>query len=186
MTPADAISPQVSDEAVNAKTGRSWDEWFTALDEDGAAELSHLEIAAHIADRYRIGSWWSQQITVEYERSRGLREKQQQAESYAARADRTIAAPVDDVYRAWVDASIRSRWLDHRDHAVRRATPKKSLRLAWEDESSVKVGFDEKDARKTEVSVRHERLSDAGKATDLNTFWTERLDALKKMLEDQA
>ena len=39
---------RVSDEAVRAKTGKAWTEWFAVLDRAGAATLTHREIAAHL------------------------------------------------------------------------------------------------------------------------------------------
>jgi hypothetical protein len=38
-----------SDEAIRERTGRGWEEWFDALDEWGAAERSHREIARWVA-----------------------------------------------------------------------------------------------------------------------------------------
>jgi hypothetical protein len=34
-------APRMSDEAVKAKTGKTWKEWFAILDKAGASELSH-------------------------------------------------------------------------------------------------------------------------------------------------
>jgi len=34
-----------SDEAIRSRTGRGWEEWFNLLDEWGAPERSHTEIA---------------------------------------------------------------------------------------------------------------------------------------------
>ena len=35
----------VSDDAVKAKTGKKWDEWFKVLDKAGARMMDHTEIA---------------------------------------------------------------------------------------------------------------------------------------------
>ncbi|HEV2131312.1 MAG TPA: DUF4287 domain-containing protein [Longimicrobiaceae bacterium] len=48
---------RTSDEAVRAKTGKVWEEWFRELDATGAAEMSHKEIVAHLAAHYEIGGW---------------------------------------------------------------------------------------------------------------------------------
>ena len=37
-------SPHMSDEAVKAKTGKKWDQWFPILDKAGAKEMSHQDI----------------------------------------------------------------------------------------------------------------------------------------------
>ena len=36
--------PRMSDEAVKAKTGKVWKEWFTILDKAGAKKMTHQEI----------------------------------------------------------------------------------------------------------------------------------------------
>lgn len=39
-----AKGPRMSDEAVKAKTGKTWKEWFTILDKAGATKMTHQEI----------------------------------------------------------------------------------------------------------------------------------------------
>ena len=38
------MGPRMSDEAVKAKTGKTWKEWFAILDQAGAIKLTHQEI----------------------------------------------------------------------------------------------------------------------------------------------
>lgn len=65
----------ISDDAVRAKTGKTWAEWFSILDSAAAAKKKHVEIARFLRKKQRCASWWSQMVTVGYERARGLREK---------------------------------------------------------------------------------------------------------------
>src|SRR5688500_4895507 len=62
-----------ADEKVREKTGRGWRDWFDLLDEWGAAEREHPEIAAWLGAEHGVPGWWAQGITVEYEKARGLR-----------------------------------------------------------------------------------------------------------------
>jgi hypothetical protein len=64
---------RISDEAVEAKTGKVWEEWFTILDTWGAKEKVHTQIAKHLREHYGLGSWWAQAVTIRYEWERGLR-----------------------------------------------------------------------------------------------------------------
>ena len=75
------------DEAVPAKTGTVWSEWFRLLDGDGATKLSHKDIAMHLRDKYDVGKWWCQRITVEYERARDLHRK---TDDFAVSVSKTI------------------------------------------------------------------------------------------------
>ena len=65
-----------SDASIRERTGRGWEEWFDVLDEWGAAERSHKEIARWVATQLDIEplGWNAQAITVSYERARGGRE----------------------------------------------------------------------------------------------------------------
>src|ERR1700677_4604156 len=89
---------KISDEVVKAKTGKELDAWFRILDAAGAKKLPHKEIAQYLRDKEKVPSWWSQMITVEYERARGLRKMFQKAGgTFAASASRTLGAPLGKV-----------------------------------------------------------------------------------------
>jgi hypothetical protein len=61
----------MSDVAVKKATGRDWAAWVKVLDAAGATSKPHREIVKIV----NAGSWWSQMVTVGYERIRGLRDK---------------------------------------------------------------------------------------------------------------
>ena len=48
-----------------------------ALDRHGAAELAHGDIARLVNTKYKVDGWWSQTVTVGYERIKGRRAKGQ-------------------------------------------------------------------------------------------------------------
>ena len=64
-------TPSVSDAKVAENTGKSLQDWYQVLDEWGAKEKSHKEIAAYLYDEHSVSGWYAQSITVEYERDRG-------------------------------------------------------------------------------------------------------------------
>src|SRR5262245_49221569 len=74
-----AVLAGMSDTAITAKTGRSWADWVSVLDRERAAEKPHREIARFVAS---LGTpdWWTQTVTVGYERIKGLREKGQRSD----------------------------------------------------------------------------------------------------------
>ena len=174
----------MSDEAVRAKTGKVWDEWFALLDASGAQTMGHKEIAALLGDQHGVGSWWRQMITVTYEQARGLREKHQTASGYTANASRTIGVPVGRLFEAWSDAALRSRWLPDAELTIRKATPGKSLRISWGDGSNVDVGLVSKGESKSQVAVEHAKLPDAAAVARAKGYWKQALDRLQKALED--
>lgn len=174
----------ISDATVKARTGKTWSDWFAILDEAGAVKLGHKGIVALLSEHHRVGPWWRQMVTVAYEQERGLRERHQTPEGFQVSASKTIGAPVRAVFGAWADDAARARWLGNADLTVRRATPGKSMRITWAGGgSSVDVNFYARGPEKSQVEVDHKRLADADEVARMKAFWSEALDALKKIVE---
>ena len=175
---------RMSDAAVQAKTGKTWKEWFGILDKAGARKMDHKQIVAHLVKRHKVGPWWQQMVAVNYEQARGLREKHQTSDGFAASGSRTIAAALPALYRAWQDERARRRWLPNASLTIRTATPEKSLRILWGDgKSRLDVYFYGRGKGKSLVSVDHRRLADAKEAARMKTYWSHALDRLKASLE---
>ena len=171
-----------TDEAVAAATGRTWPEWVGALDAIGAAAMSHRDIARRVREQIDSG-WWAQTVTVGYERIRGLREIGQRRDgAYEANKSRTIAAPVEELYRAFADFGRRRKWLEEK-LTVRGATPHRTVRITWNDGTNVVVGFESKGPKKSVVSLSHGKLPSKQAAEQAKRLWGERFDALQRLLE---
>jgi uncharacterized protein YndB with AHSA1/START domain len=171
----------ISSEAVKAKTGKDWDEWFSVLDKAGANKWAHKEIAIWLREKQGVGDWWCQMVTVEYERARGLRVVHQTATGYSASVSRTVAAPLASVYPMWSDARRRKRWLGG-ELTIRRATENQSMRITWGDGSHVDVGFYPKGEGKTQVTVEQSKLPDAKAVAAQKEFWAAALERMKGAL----
>jgi hypothetical protein len=65
--------PQISSEAVKAKTGKTWDEWFALLDANGCAKMDHREIVAVLLKIFHVEDWWQQMNNVSYEQASSKR-----------------------------------------------------------------------------------------------------------------
>ena len=59
MSSKQSATPRVSDAAVQAKTGKTWAEWFKVLDAAGAQKLTHKEIAAFLYEKLKVPGWWA-------------------------------------------------------------------------------------------------------------------------------
>ena len=170
---------ETSDEAVLRATGKSCDDWFAILDAAGACELAHREIAVYLREQENVSPWWSQEVTVQYERARGLREKHQTLSGYQVSVSKTIAVPLDALYAACADDNARSSWLGEAPLTVRKATPSKSVRATWgEGASSVDIGCYEKGAAKSQVTVQHSKLADQEEVEEMRTYWKAALERL--------
>lgn len=179
------FEPPVSDAAVREATGRGWSEWLALLDEWGALQRSHTEIARWVSEDHGVPGWWAQSVTVGYERARGLRAPGQRPDGWSVSASKTIAVPVDVLFSAFADGSLRERWLPGAELHVRTMTPCRSARYDWEDGSTrVYVGFTDRGDGKSSVAVQHERLPDAETAEEMKAWWRERVAVLKDVLEE--
>jgi hypothetical protein len=175
-----------SDETIRQRTGRGWEEWFDRLDDWGATEHTHRDIARHVAAELGIDplGWDAQAITVSYERARGMRAVGERADGFAVSASRTVGAPVERLFDAFVDGSLRERWLPDGELRERSATRPRSARFDWGDGSTrVHVTFTAKGDARSTVTVEHMRLPDAGESERRKTYWRERLTALRAELE---
>src|SRR5271169_3224328 len=118
-----------SDEAVKAKTGKVWAEWFRILDKAGAKKWPHKEIAAYLHDEKKVPAWWCQMVAVGYEHERGMRKKFQNCDGdFAANSSRTFATPAGKLVEAWTDEKMRRRWLPGAEIEITKATKGKSIR----------------------------------------------------------
>ena len=173
----------MSDAVIKERTGCTWERWVKALDHKGADKMSHREIALLVSEKYKVPSWWTQTVTVGYERIKGLRARGQRRDgSYEATKSRTFNVPVTTLFTAWKDANIRKRWLGDVAVKVRTATAPKSMRLGWSDGTIIAVGFYPKSKSKSSVAVQHTKLPDRQTADGLKKYWSERLDALSEAL----
>lgn len=186
--PKAAESPVLatSDERIRSRTGRGWEEWFDLLDEWGAADRSHREIARWVAEQQGVVplAWGAQAVTLSYERARGLRAVGEHSDGFAITASKTVAVPVERLYDAFVDESQRRRWLPDGELRQRTASRPKSARFDWGDgESRVTVSFAAKGDAKSTAAVQHARLADAEQAERMKALWRARVATLKEVLE---
>ncbi len=177
------LAGMMSDAALKAKTGCTWERWVHALDRVKAHMWPHRRIAEYVHAKYRTPDWWSQTVTVGYERIKGLRAIGQRRDGgFETSKSKTFAVPLAHLYRAFSDARTRARWLPDVSLQVRTARANKSMRITWADRTSVEIGFFGKGAAKSQVAVQHSKLADHAAATRLKQYWTERLGALGEVL----
>ncbi len=178
-----AVDPKISSDAVKAKTGKSWPQWYSVLDRAGAKSMTHREIVAVLADKHGLGPWWQQMVTVGYEQAKGLRAKHEKPDGYEISRARTIRVPVDEVYAAWGNARMRAQWLPGVKLTIRKATENKTLRVTWGDGTNLEVMLYKKGADKTQITVQHGKLPNARAAEKQKSFWGEAFDRLAQLLE---
>jgi hypothetical protein len=177
-------SPPTSDDAAQRATGKSYDQWFALLDSWGGSDRRHPEIAGWLRSEHGVDGWWSQAVTVAYERARGLRAVHQMADGFSIGVTRTVAAEPERVLEAFTSSRARRAWLPGATMRQRPTTAAGTARFDWSDPPSrVVVWAVPRGPDRTTVSVSHEKLPDSESAAREKAAWRDRLGALKTTLE---
>jgi uncharacterized protein YndB with AHSA1/START domain len=173
-----------SDAAMRRATGRGHAEWFALLDAWGATTHTHTEIARWLSEEHGVPGWWTQNVTVNYERARGMRAPHEMGDGFSISVTRTIATDPERLLAAFTDPTIRKRWLPEAGMRRRPTRAALSARFDWDEPPSrVVVTVAAKGPGKGLVAVAHEKLPDATAAERSKADWRASLDALKALLE---
>ena len=170
--------------ATEKATGRSNEEWFALLDEWGAADRTHAEIAALAG---RPGGRVELVVADGHRRLRaGPRPApaHERPDGFTITASKTVAVPVAELFAALSDDVRRARWLPDAPLRLRTSTAPRSARYDWEDGATrVNVGFTARSRTSSTIALAHERLPDPDAAEAMKLWWRGRLAELKALLE---
>ena len=175
--------PGMGDASVLQGSGKTWDEWFRILDDWGAAERSHRDIARWLHDEQGVPGWWSQTVTVGYERARGMRARHETTSGFQVSVQKTVGAAPGRVETALTQSRQRSRWLDGAKLTARRTKPGRAVAdFDAADGSRVTVYLVPKSKVSTAVQVVQTKMGSADDVARQRAFWRARLQVLAEML----
>ena len=175
--------PAMSDLAVIAKTGKSWEQWFRELDRANASRLDHKSIVKLLGARHDIGPWWRQMVTVEYERARGLRVRNQAVAGFSVSVSRTLRASLPEVYGATSALRKRRKWFPKGVLKISSRTENKYLRAAWNGQARLEINFLDKPEGKSQIVVQVNRLARKDDGERERAVWKKALDKLQATLK---
>jgi hypothetical protein len=182
--PPSDVELLTSNEAMRRASGKGHDEWFALLDGWGATGHTHTEIASWLRETQGVGGWWAQNITVNYERARGLRDRHQMLRGYSVSVTKTVAVEPGVALEAFTSPTRRKRWLPDAQMRQRATRAELAARFDWpEPASRVVVTVGPKGDGKAVVAVTHEHLPDAASAERLKAAWRGWLVDLKAYVE---
>ena len=189
---------------ATAATGKAWEDWYRVLDASGGTAPGRRAITERLAKEHGLAPWWAQTVAVEYERARGLHEKDGRPKGYAICVTKTISAPAERVFDAFGDPAVMRDWLGagatatleeggafstsdgNRGRYTKVARPK-TLRFTWEVDdpaaaSTVELKLTPNGA-KCGLVLNHERIQSRAHADGLRTAWVGAIEQLKRSLE---
>jgi len=163
---------------IAAGTGVPLDEWTRRLDEAGGRELDHAAIARLLPERWEIGPWWAQGVTVAYEQVIGRRvEGQSRDGDFAASASRTVPGDPDSVRESW-DAFMGPERREELGLAEPRLTGTgrwRYWRAAAGDGSRLSVNIAAKGEARSTLGLEHKGIGTAEAREAWKTAWTSTL-----------
>ncbi len=176
----------ITDKVVVAKTRKTMAEWFDVLDKKGAKKLdSHgiYELVMSIDGLKPLGEWNCGLLSTSYQWDRGLRGRGEKKDGFEIGVSKTIAVPVEVLYTAWLDVSLRKKWLNEKI-TITKSTENKSVRVLWSDDSTrLSIDLYTKGDGRSQMVVQHLKIPNSEIAAQMKEFWAERLNALKRILE---
>ncbi len=196
---------EMSDASIRKATGKSWNEWYAALDKFGGAAKGRKALNEFLFKQNKVDAWWTTTIVVEYEKTRKVAEKDGRPKGYNICATKAVAAKPAQVFEAFTNSAKLSKWFgagtkgdftdggsfsnsDGNKGTVKRVNPGKGLRFTWEgpkhDGELVEVKLAPSGA-KCSIIVNHDRIQTREAADGLRAAWGAALDALKSQLESK-
>ena len=173
----------ISNASVKARTGKDWASWFELLDRAGATKLGHTATAGLLMKKHGVPGWWAQNVTVEYERARGLRELHQGAGGYKVAVTKTMSTGLAHLYEATVNARQRRKWFPRGAFEVSSQTRDKYFRGPWKKTARLEVGFYSKGAGKAQIALQVSRLASRGDVEKTRETWKKALEKLQDLVE---
>src|SRR5215212_2775372 len=187
VLPPRVAEPGVSDAAVQRATDKSWDEWFALLDAWQGTTHNHTEIARHVYETYGIDGWWAQNVTVGYERARGMRALHERPDGFSGNASKTFPVSVERLFFAFVEPNEREHWLEGIELSNRTSQPNKSARFdVIPEHGRLAVTFVAKGSDKSAAQLQQERLADANDVARWKALWKEQLVLLAAYLYEES
>ncbi len=177
----------ITDKVVVPKTGKTIQEWFAILDQNGGKDMDAHGIYALIAsiDGLKpLGKWNCGLLATTYQWDRGLRQRGEKVDGFEISVSKTIAVSTDMLYAALIDDGLRAKWLPD-NVTITKSTENKSVRMLWSDKTTrLSVDLYSKGDTKSQVVVQHLKLPDAEMASEMKDYWGKVLSSFKNTLEN--
>ena len=176
-TPVGSSSEGISDDAVMGATGRARSEWYTMLDDAGAATWRHKDIATWLAGEHGVDAWWAPHLTVAYEQARGIREPgQRQDGRFEASVSRTVALDPADALRAL--AAVVTAELDVEPLALNLTAKHPTARFPLDSGEFVLAGASPLGEGRSSISLTWGRMTDGTRLAEIKADLREWLQAV--------
>ncbi len=191
----------VTDEACVEATAKPMAYWFARIEAEGLASKRRDAIQLIYNETNRGKDvWWPTTLWVEYERCKGIVQKDGRPEGYNICCTKGFKQAPDEIFPHFATESAIQAWVTGWSGAmvegtafacgpctgkVGRIRPAKDVRLTWQSPgfgpSEVEMQFNVMGG-KTTINVYHKRLSTRDEADGMRRAWGAALDRLKALV----
>lgn len=172
--------------ALERASEKSWEAWLVLFESNGAAKLSHTQIAALAEEQMpgtlENGRWWAQVAAIAFEQHAGLRVPGQLSTGeFRVGASRTVPMGRDEALAAWIerfgsDETHLGYAVSNRRNSV---TEKRSFyRFSLDGAGKVEIAAALKDDSKSILSITHEGLPSGEQIEEWRAYWKAQLTRL--------
>jgi len=175
-----------SDSAVLKATGMSWQEWYSFLDGQNLQKVEHKTIVAAIRETEKANRWWQQEITIHYERARGLRDRHQRSDGhYEISRQRKFPVPAEKLAEFLLEGRRRKWWIDVKlpDPQQKTISGNSTFIFPWTDEkSTVLMVVEAVSEESATLTIVHRDLDGLVECDDMKAYWAQNVEILKQLL----
>jgi len=173
----------ISEEKVKEATGRGWMGWFVILNLMDAASKPHKAVAKELKEKYGAPSWWAQMITVEYERARGGRKKNERAGgTYAVNVTKVMPVSLSKLFAAATNAKTRKDWFPPGAFEETSKTKDKYWRGKWKKDRKLEFGFYAKGDAKASIALEIGKLPSPVEVEQERAAWKKAMERLQNLV----
>ncbi|MEM9466906.1 MAG: DUF4287 domain-containing protein [Actinomycetota bacterium] len=173
-----ANPPEVPDDSVREHTGRSWNTWCDLIEAHPVAADGHAAIAKWLAAEHGLDGWWSQAVTIGWERITGRRVPGQLSDgTFASNRSKTMPGDADTLRAILLDDEARADLFLGVDSELRSKPTTKVLRLGLAEGVAL-ISIDDRGDGRMRVGVQHTDLADLSARENWGDYWAAWLDDL--------
>ena len=173
------MTKPINTDSIEQTTGKSWSDWTTELDAQGAQAMTHPELARHLGGllegKVESPGWWAQSMAVAYEQHTGKRRPGQVADgTYEIAVSKTVLSPRDQAFPqvvAWLEAQTTFNGQSY-DNERSSETPVRSYwRCDLADGTKFTSAVEAAGADKSKLVCAHSAISSQAAADEWREFW---------------
>ncbi len=174
--------PDLSDESVIAKTGKSLNEWCDIIEDWNGDQSDHTAVATYLRDELDVDSWWAQGITVSFERITGKRLPYQQKDgTFTASKSKVLTISEAELRQLFLSDEERDNLFPDQRTELLSKPDAKNVKIKLELGTAI-VWTEAQNNGKTKITVSHEKLPTYDDVEQWKFYWEELFEAIEESL----